>query len=96
MCVWLCTWDISCNLYDFKYPNHLLNDNIYLILMLLATSWMGVIGFIDDYIKVFKKNKEGLSGKFKILGQVGLGLIVGSIMLLSDDVVVRMSAEEAV
>ncbi len=71
-------------------------ENIYLILMLLATSWMGVIGFVDDYIKVFKKNKDGLSGKFKVLGQVGLGLIVGVVMLMSDDIVVRMSAEDAV
>jgi phospho-N-acetylmuramoyl-pentapeptide-transferase len=71
-------------------------DNIYIILMLLATIWMGVIGFIDDYIKVFKKNKKGLSGKFKILGQVGLGLIVGLAMLFSDQVVVRVSAEDAV
>lgn len=70
-------------------------DNVYIILMLLATIWMGVIGFIDDYIKVFKKNKQGLSGKFKILGQVGLGLIVGLAMLFSDQVVVRMSADNA-
>ncbi len=69
--------------------------NIYIILMLLTTSWMGTIGFIDDYIKVFKKNKKGLSGKFKILGQVGLGLIIGAAMLTSPDVVVRMNLRQA-
>ncbi|MCB0640068.1 MAG: phospho-N-acetylmuramoyl-pentapeptide-transferase [Phaeodactylibacter sp.] len=71
-------------------------SNIYILMMLLATTWMGTIGFIDDYIKVFRKNKEGLSGKFKILGQVGLGLIVALTMLYSDDVVVRMDLKEAV
>ncbi len=70
-------------------------DNIYIILMLLTTSWMGIIGFIDDYIKVFKKDKKGLSGKFKILGQVVLALIVGIVMLVSSDVKVRMELEEA-
>ena len=69
--------------------------NVYVWLMLLATAWMGTIGFIDDYIKVFRKNKEGLSGKFKILGQVGLGLIVALTMLLNEGVVVRMNADEA-
>lgn len=64
-------------------------DNIYTQLMLLATVWMGMIGFTDDYIKVFRKNKKGLSGKFKILGQVILGLIVSLVMLFHDDVVVR-------
>lgn len=64
-------------------------DNIYLLLMIIATIWLGIIGFIDDYIKVFKKNKEGLSGKFKIIGQVGLGLIVGCTMYFNDSVVVR-------
>jgi len=64
-------------------------DNIYIILMIITTLWLGLIGFIDDYIKVFKKNKAGLSGKFKIVGQVGLGLIVGLTMYLSDDIVVR-------
>ncbi|MEM1324050.1 MAG: phospho-N-acetylmuramoyl-pentapeptide-transferase [Bacteroidota bacterium] len=71
-------------------------DNIYIILMLLSTLWMGVIGFIDDYIKVFKKNKQGLSGKFKVLGQVGLGLIIGIAMLSSNDIVVRMEYEDIV
>jgi phospho-N-acetylmuramoyl-pentapeptide-transferase len=64
-------------------------DNIYVILMIITTLWLGLIGFIDDYIKVFKKNKAGLSGKFKIIGQVGLGLIVGITMYVSDDIVIR-------
>src|SRR5574343_948745 len=55
-------------------------NNIYIILMIVTTIWMGTIGFIDDYIKVFRKNKEGLAGRFKIVGQVGLGLIVGYTM----------------
>ncbi len=70
-------------------------DNVYIQLMLLATLWMGLIGFVDDYIKTFHKNKDGLSGKFKVLGQVGLGLIVGLTMLFHDGVVVRMDAEQA-
>lgn len=64
-------------------------DNIYVQLMLISTVWLGLIGFIDDYIKVFKKNKEGLKGRFKIIGQVGLGLIVGVTLYVSDDVLVR-------
>ena len=52
-------------------------DNTYIILMLVTTVWMGLIGFVDDYIKVFKKDKEGLAGRFKIMGQVGLALIIG-------------------
>lgn len=71
-------------------------SNVYVLLMVLATVWMGAIGFIDDYIKVFKKNKEGLSGWFKVIGQIVLGLIVAITMLASDDVVVRLSYEEAV
>lgn len=71
-------------------------DNIYIIMMILATSWMGVIGFIDDYIKVFKKDKQGLKGKFKIAGQIGLGLIIALMMLGSDEIVVRMDTEEAI
>lgn len=63
--------------------------NIYILLMLVATVWMGLIGFLDDYIKVFKKNKEGLRGKFKVIGQVGLGLIVGLTLYFSDDVIIR-------
>jgi phospho-N-acetylmuramoyl-pentapeptide-transferase len=64
-------------------------DNIYIILMLVTTVWMGAIGFIDDYIKVFKKDKEGLAGRFKIMGQVGLALIIGWTMYFHPDIVVR-------
>ncbi len=64
-------------------------ENIYLILMLISVLWLGCIGFLDDYIKVFKKDKEGLHGRFKIIGQIGLGLIVGLTLYLSDDVVIR-------
>ncbi len=64
-------------------------DNVYILLMIITTIWLGLIGFIDDYIKVFKKDKDGLSGKFKVVGQIGLGLIVGVTLYLSDDVVVR-------
>lgn len=63
-------------------------DNVYVILLITATVWMGAIGFLDDYIKVFKKDKEGLAGRFKIIGQVGLGLIVGFTLYFSDYVVV--------
>ena len=63
--------------------------NIYIQTMLIATVWFGAIGFIDDYIKVFKKNKEGLAGKFKIIGQVGGGIIVGSMLYFSPDVSVK-------
>lgn len=61
--------------------------NVYIILLLVSTLWLGLIGFLDDYIKVFKKNKEGLAGKFKVLGQVGLGVIVGLTMYFNDHVV---------
>ena len=54
-------------------------DNIYVIMLIVATVWMGLIGFIDDYIKVFKKDKKGLKGRFKILGQVGLGVFVAAL-----------------
>jgi phospho-N-acetylmuramoyl-pentapeptide-transferase len=64
-------------------------DNVYVILLLITTVWLGLIGFLDDYIKVFKKDKKGLAGKFKIIGQVGLGLIVGLTLYFSDQVVVR-------
>jgi len=64
-------------------------DNVYVILLIITTVWMGLIGFLDDYIKVFKKNKEGLAGRFKIVGQVGLGLIVGLTLYFSNQVVVR-------
>jgi phospho-N-acetylmuramoyl-pentapeptide-transferase len=60
--------------------------NIYVITMLIATIWLGLIGFLDDYIKVFKKNKEGLKGRFKIVGQIGVGLIVGCILYFNNDV----------
>jgi phospho-N-acetylmuramoyl-pentapeptide-transferase len=63
--------------------------NIYVITMLLATVWLGLIGFLDDYIKVFKKNKEGLKGRFKVIGQIGVGLIVGCILYFSEDVIVH-------
>nr|WP_321405286.1 phospho-N-acetylmuramoyl-pentapeptide-transferase [uncultured Carboxylicivirga sp.] len=64
-------------------------DNVYILLMIISTLWLGTIGFIDDYIKVFKKDKEGLAGRFKIAGQVGLGLIVAITLFASDDVFVR-------
>ncbi|UKI18306.1 MAG: hypothetical protein L6V80_01880 [Bacteroidales bacterium] len=64
-------------------------DNIYVQLMLVSTVWLGCIGFLDDYIKTFRHKKEGLKGRFKIVGQVGLGIIVGSVMCFSQDVVVR-------
>lgn len=61
-------------------------DNIYIILMLITTIWLGLIGFLDDYIKIFKKNKEGLAGKFKIAGQIGLGVLVGLVFYFSSNV----------
>ena len=64
-------------------------DNIYVIIMIVSTLWLGAIGFIDDYIKVYKKDKEGLAGRFKILGQVGIGLIVGLVMVFHGDIVVK-------
>jgi phospho-N-acetylmuramoyl-pentapeptide-transferase len=64
-------------------------DNIYIILLIVSTIWMGLIGFLDDYIKVFKKDKKGLHGKFKVIGQIGLGLIVGLTLFYHPDVVVR-------
>ncbi|HSP11535.1 MAG TPA: phospho-N-acetylmuramoyl-pentapeptide-transferase [Salegentibacter sp.] len=64
-------------------------DNIYVILLIVTTLWMGAIGFIDDYIKTFKKDKEGLSGKFKVIGQVGLGLIVGATMYFHPGITVK-------
>ena len=63
--------------------------NVYVIIMIITTIWLGLIGYLDDYIKVFKKDKEGLAGRFKVLGQVGLGLIVGCIMYFNPYVVVR-------
>jgi len=71
-------------------------DNVYVLLMLFSTIWMFAIGFLDDYIKVFKKDKAGLKGIFKVMGQIGLGLIVGVTMLMNDEVVVRLDSEAAV
>ena len=70
-------------------------DNIYIILMLITTVWLGLIGFLDDYIKVFLKDKKGLAGKFKILGQVSLGFIVATTLYFSDEVVVRERVVDA-
>jgi phospho-N-acetylmuramoyl-pentapeptide-transferase len=64
-------------------------DNVYIILLLITTVWMGVIGFIDDYIKKFKNDKEGLKGRFKVLGQVGLGVIVGTTLYFNSDVTIK-------
>ena len=70
--------------------------NVYIVLMLISTVWLGSIGFLDDYIKVFKKNKEGLQGKFKVVGQIGIGLLVGAVFYFHPDVVVkeRMTANQ--
>ncbi|PQJ10972.1 phospho-N-acetylmuramoyl-pentapeptide-transferase [Flavipsychrobacter stenotrophus] len=62
--------------------------NVYIVLMIVSTIWLGVIGFIDDYIKVFKKNKEGLAGRFKVIGQIGLGIIIGVTMYYNDNVII--------
>ena len=70
-------------------------DNVYIVLLIITTVWLGLIGFIDDYIKVFKKDKKGLAGKFKVVGQVGLGLIVGLTLYFSEEVVVREPATAA-
>lgn len=72
-------------------PTILFGDilNTYVILMLLTTVWLGFIGFVDDYIKVFKKDKKGLSGKFKIVGQVALGIVIGLVFYFSKDVMIR-------
>jgi phospho-N-acetylmuramoyl-pentapeptide-transferase len=64
-------------------------DNIYVLLLIVTTIWMGLIGFLDDYIKVFRKNKEGLKGRFKVVGQIGLGLLVGCVMYFNDAITVR-------
>ena len=64
-------------------------DNIYIQLMIISTIWLGTLGFLDDYIKTFRHNKDGLKGKFKIVGQVGLGIIVGTVMCFSQEVVIR-------
>jgi phospho-N-acetylmuramoyl-pentapeptide-transferase len=64
-------------------------DNIYIIILIVTTLWMGTIGFIDDYIKIFKKNKEGLKGRFKIVGQISLGVFVGLMLYFNPDVVIK-------
>ncbi len=63
--------------------------NVYVILMIVSTIWLGAIGFLDDYIKVFRRNKEGLKGRFKIVGQVGLGIIIGTVMCFNSHIVVK-------
>jgi len=63
--------------------------NVYIIILLVSTVWLGLIGFLDDYIKVFKKNKEGLAGKFKVIGQIGIGIIVGSLLYFHPEVTIR-------
>lgn len=68
--------------------------NIYILMMLLSAVWLGLIGFIDDYIKVFKKNKEGLQGRFKIIGQIGLGIIIGYTMYYHNDIVITREVKE--
>lgn len=68
--------------------------NVYVIMMLLSTIWLGLIGFLDDYIKVFKKDKKGLAGKFKVMGQVGLGLIIGCILCFNQNIIVREKADQ--
>ncbi|HKI90348.1 MAG TPA: hypothetical protein VKA38_15080, partial [Draconibacterium sp.] len=70
-------------------------ENVYILLMLITTAFLGLIGFVDDYIKVFLKNKEGLAGKFKILGQVCLGLFVAATLFISDEVQVREIMKDA-
>ena len=69
-------------------------DNIYIILLLIATVWLGTIGFIDDYIKVFKKDKRGLAGKFKVVGQVGLGIIIGATVYFHPEIRTRVEVPE--
>ena len=64
-------------------------DNVYVILLIATTVWLGLIGFLDDYIKVFRKNKEGLAGRFKIVGQITIRLIVGLTLYFNDNVVIR-------
>lgn len=71
-------------------------NNIYIILLIVTTLWMGTIGFIDDYIKIFKKDKQGLKGIFKVIGQVGLGLIVGSVLYLHPGVTLRKEMPKSI
>ena len=79
-------------------PTLLFTDltSVYTHMMLLVTVWLGTIGFIDDYIKTYKKNKEGLAGRFKIIGQVGVGVILGSIMMWHPDIVIKEMGEDGV
>lgn len=70
-------------------------NNIYIILLIISMIWMGAIGFIDDYLKKIKKNKDGLSGKFKVIGQVGLGLVVGAVMFYNSDILVKRKYSDA-
>jgi phospho-N-acetylmuramoyl-pentapeptide-transferase len=70
--------------------------NIYILLMLFITIWLGLIGFLDDYIKVFRKNKEGLAGKFKILGQIVAGLVIGSVLYFNQGIVIRERVPERI
>lgn len=70
-------------------------ENVYIQMLLITTVWMGAIGFLDDYIKVFKKNKEGLRGKFKVIGQVGLGIIIGAMLYFHPDVTIKQEARTA-
>ncbi len=71
-------------------------DNIYIIILLVTTIWMGFIGFVDDYIKVFRKNKDGLKGRFKVLGQVSLGVFVGCMLYFSPQVVIKEKKSDAI
>ena len=79
-------------------PSLLINklDNIYIIMLLVTTAWMALIGFADDYIKVFKKDKGGLKGRFKIIGQIMLGIFIGVTMMLSDEIQVRVPIMDAI
>lgn len=70
-------------------------DNVYIVLLVVSTLWMGAIGFLDDYIKVFRKNKEGLKGRFKVLGQVGLGIFVGAMLYFNPNVTVKNESTKA-
>lgn len=70
-------------------------NNIYIILLIISMIWMGAIGFIDDYLKKIKKNKDGLSGKFKVIGQVGLGFVVGAVMFYNSDILVKRKYSDA-
>lgn len=67
--------------------------NVYMLLMVISTLWLGALGFADDYLKMTRHNKDGMSGKFKIIGQVGLGLIVGLTMMASPEMVIRQNHE---